>query len=535
MLAFLLVSVFVLFTDAHSRNFTPITIQTTSAPSIRLSVIGTYRNNSFNTNAAEIAAHDPGTQRLFIVNGDKLAIDVLDIHNPYHPRFLFAIDVSSFGAPTSVAVKRGRVAVAVLNVLEPAGSGSVVFFDVHGTQRNAIRVGAVPDMVTFTPDGRYVLVAIEGEPLDYLENTPDPEGGVGIIDISQGVRKATLVTADFKAFHKEDLIAKGVRIYGPDASAAQDLEPEYIAVSRDAKTAWVTLQENNALAIVDIQNSQVTAVLPLGLKDYSLPGNGLDASDIDDAINIRPWPVFGMYQPDAIAAYQIEGKYYLVTANEGDSRDKDGFSEEARIGDEEIILDADAFPGADALKEETNLGRLKITTVNGDVDDDGDFDELWAYGGRSFSIWSAETGELLFDSADQFEQITRLAAPEGFNSQDDQNEFDSRSDDKGPEPEGITVGKIDGRVYAFILLERTGGIMIYDVTDPHRGRFVQYINNRNFDGDPEAGTGGDLGPEGVLFIPQGKSPIDHPLLVVANETSDSMTLYRIDSDRLRHR
>ncbi len=460
---------------------------------------------------------------------------MLDIDNPSQPRFLFPIDVSAFGAPTSVAVSRGKVAVAVINALEPAGSGRVVFFDVHGTQRNAISVGAVPDMVTFTPDGRYVLVAIEGEPIDYLDNTPDPESGVGIIDISRGVGNATLVTADFKAFNKADLMAKGVRIYGPGASAAQDLEPEYIAVSQDSKTAWVTLQENNALAIVDIQHGQVTDVLPLGLKDYSLPGNGLDASDIDDAINIRPWPVFGMYQPDAIAVYEIQGKSYLVTANEGDSRDKDGFSEEARIGDDEIVLDANAFPDADLLKEDANLGRLKISTVNGDMDDDGDFDELWAYGGRSFSIWSAETGELLFDSADQFEQITRLAVPEGFNSQDDRNEFDSRSDDKGPEPEGITVGKVVGRVYAFVLLERTGGIMVYDITDPHAGRFVQYINNRNFNGDPETGKGGDLGPEGVLFIPKQKSPVDHPLLVVANETSDSVTLYRIDSTPLRRR
>jgi hypothetical protein len=268
---------------------------------------------------------------------------------------------------------------------------------------------------------------------------------------------------------------------------------------------------------------KITSIVPLGFKDHSEAGNGFDASNRDDAINIQTHPVFGMYQPDAIATYEVQGETYVVTANEGDARDYDGFSEEDRVKD--LDLDPTAFPDADTLQADENLGRLNITTTLGDTDGDGDYDQLFAYGARSFSIWDAE-GNLVWDSGDQFEQKLAALLPDDFNATNDENDsFDNRSDDKGPEPEGVTIGRVGSRIYAFIGLERVGGIMMYDITDPDNPQFVNYVNNRDFSGDAEAGTAGDLGPEGVLFIDQDQSPTGQNLLVVTNEISGTTTVY----------
>lgn len=515
-------------------GFDPIVVEG-ETPSIRLEVLGTYRTGIFDANAAEIAAHDPGTQRLFVVNVADQAIDVLDIQEPSHPIQLFAIDVSGFGFPTSVAVHEQLVAAAMGNAVN-TDPGTVAFFDVDGNHLDDVTVGAAPDMVIFTPNGRQVLSANGAEANDDL--TADPEGSISIIDISRGLHRATVTNVGFTRFNdqKDELLQSGIRIIVPGATVAEDLEPEYIAASHDSRTAWVTLEPNNALAIVDIKRGEVTDLVPLGVKDHSLPGNELDASDRDDAIKIRNWPVFGMYQPDAIAAYRARGQTFLVTANEGKDIDLNAFEEEVTV--EDAILDPGTFPDAVELQQRENLGRLRISPVNADPDGDGDFDKLFAFGGRSFSIWSAD-GVLVFDSGADFEKITALAVPAYFNTTDARNTFDDRSDRRGPEPEGVTTGRAFGRTYAFTVLERNGGVMVYDVSDPHVPRFEQYINNRNFAVDPgqvcqvgvpetpECAAVGDLKPEGALFISSEDSPIDIPLLVIANEASGSTTLYGI--------
>jgi hypothetical protein len=362
----------------------------------------------------------------------------------------------------------------------------------------------------------------------------DPEGSVSIIDISRGVSRARVKTAGFGRFNKckNRLINDGVRIFGPNATVAQDLEPEYIAVAKHSPFAWVTLQENNAVAVLNLYSGRITDVLPLGVKDHGLAGYGIDASNKDKAINIATYDnLFGLLQPDAIAAYGSWGRRYLVTANEGDARDYDTFSEEERVKD--LDLDPDMFPDADALQEKDVLGRLKITTALGDWDKDGDYDELYSYGGRSFSIFApTKRGlRLVFDSGDQLEQITAAALPFNFNSTNDENDsFDNRSDDKGPEPEGLTLGTIFGRTYLFLGLERVGGIMVYDITDAQSPEFVQYINNRDFNAE-DIEDAGDLAPEGLVFIPATQSPTGDNLLAVANEVSGTTTLYKIDVSR----
>ncbi len=494
------------------------------AQGIELNPIGTYETGFFDEGGAEIVAYDHHSHRMFVVSGATKSIDIIDISNPNAPSLVSMIDVSTYGAnANSVAVYHGVVAVAIED-WDKQAPGVVAFFNTDGIPYGAVIAGALPDMIKFTPNGKFVLVANEGEPND--DYSIDPEGSVSIIRMPRNPSQITqddVCTADFSQFIELD---PAIRIYGPGSSIAQDLEPEYITVSRNSKTAWVALQENNAIAVVDIKECRIESVFPLGYKDYSLIGQGIDASNKDSAINIRNWPVYGMYQPDSIASYHTYGYGELiVTANEGDSRDYDGFSEEERIKD--ITLDPTVFPNAEDLQDKTALGRLKISNVSGDLDGDGDFDELYSYGARSFSIWTGD-GTLLFDSGDQFEQITAELIPNDFNSNNDENDsMDSRSDDKGPEPEALALAKIHDRTYAFIGLERVGGIMVYDITSPTQSEFVQYITTRNFSGDPVQGTAGDLAPEGMYFVSKSHSPIDKPLLLVANEVSGTTTIFEI--------
>ena len=266
----------------------------------------------------------------------------------------------------------------------------------------------------------------------------------------------------------------------------------------------------------------------LGLVTVNAPDTGLDTSDSPAAINITNRPVFGMYQPDAIAAFEAAGETFLVTANEGDVREYAGFAEAARVSS--LPLDPVAFPPtvAGALKASGVMGRLNVTKSLGDTDGDGDHDALYAFGARSFTIRTTD-GAVVYDSGADFERITAAALPLNFNASNTNNTLDNRSDDKGPEPEGVALGVVGGRTYAFVGLERIGGVMVYDVTDPQDVRFVQYVNTRNFAANPNTDAAGDLGPEGLTFVPAADSPNGRPLLVVANEVSGTVGVFEVES------
>ncbi|MEZ5275184.1 MAG: choice-of-anchor I family protein [Opitutaceae bacterium] len=305
------------------------------------------------------------------------------------------------------------------------------------------------------------------------------------------------------------------------------VDPWTIAVINDNDFQVAAIDIDESTGTFTLSDGYVPEQTVLGIIDVQL--NGLDASDRDDGINIRQWPVFGMYQPDGIDTFKVGGKTYLITANEGDAREYDGYAEEERAKD--IELDPSVFPLAKVLQKNENLGRLTITTANGDNDGDGDYDQLYAFGARSFSIWD-DKGNLVYDSKDAVEQIIANdpAFAPYFNSNNDENDsFESRSDNKGPEPESVVVGTVGLKPYAFVGLERIGGIMVFDLSDPSAPEFVQYINPRDFDPDLEGTAIGDLGPEGLVFIPAWQSPIWRPLLGVANEISGTVTLYRIDA------
>jgi len=926
----------------------------THAQDLNINRISTYSTAIFDEGAAEISGFEATTNRIYFTNADANTIDVLDATNPSIPAFLFSINMSSYGGGVnSVVVLDGAIAVAVEADIKQ-DNGSIVFFDLDGNFINEVTAGALPDMVTATSDKMTLVVANEGEPND--DYTIDPEGSITVIDISAGIASATATQIDFSFFNdkKQNLINRGVRIYGPGASVAQDLEPEYVAIAKNDTRAYVALQENNAYAIVDLTTNTLIDILPLGYKnhnsgratsnnivlneaiempslgtphtpgadpvklggfsglyfdeaastpssyvfytipdrgpnaatvkkavvtpgvsqnlrpfklpnyqarivkltvnpntnavtlepsifltapdgttpisgrgnipgfdeipvalsapgtayqsqdyqddmgndyealpydrfggdfegilkdndgnfwmcdeyrpaiykfnpsgqlisrfvpegtsllgdtpqavgyygdetlpavyskrranrgfeaiaynpatnviyafiqtpmynpssstkdnsdvirilaidgatgipveeyvyllennanrafdigrvdkigdavytgngkfmvlerDSSVPGDdegkkyifeinltgatnvlgtsllleelsaddllangiqavvktkvlnlpsigyqasdkpeglallpggnlavlndndfglagagitdnsilglisfaddfGMDASNKDDAINITNWPTLGMYNPDAIDTYEANGKTFVVTANEGDSRDYDGYSEEERVKD--LVLDPVAYPNAATLQEDENLGRLKTTTATGDYDGDGDIDQIYSYGARSFSIWD-EYGNLVWDSADELENILATEIPANFNSTNDENDsFDNRSDDKGPEPEAIEIGTLFGQTFAFVGLERVGGIVVYNITNPKAPEFVQYINARDFSGDLEA-NGTDSGVEGLVFVSAKDSPNGQPLLISSNEVSGTISIFEIES------
>ena len=500
--------------------------------------LGTYATGLFDEGAAEIVAFDAATQRLFFVNAAEAQVVVLDASDPADLTLAFTLDVTPYGASAnSVAVAKGIVAVAV-EAAPKTDPGVVAFFDVSGAFLGTVGVGALPDAVAFSPDGSTVVVANEGEPND--DYTVDPEGSISLIDLSSGVAGAAVTTVGFADFNVGGTRALDpqIRIFGPGASVAQDLEPEFAAVSPDGTTAYVSIQENNALAVVDLATGAVD-LLPLGYKNHALAGNALDPSNRDDGIAISTWPVYGMYQPDGIAAYSIGGATYVFTANEGDARDYDGYSEETRIKD--LAADPVAIPDAAFLQDDARLGRLTTTTTMGDSDGDGDVESFFAFGARSLSIHAAD-GTRVWDSGDDIERqiallISKEVLPEdAFNATNDENDpFDNRSDDKGPEPEGVVVGEVDGRTFAFVGLERVSAVILYDVSDPLAPTYAGLLINRNFGVDVQLPDGsinpaaGDLGPEGLAFISAAESPTGQALLVTSNEISGTVTVWGLGS------
>ena len=491
------------------------------------------KSTGTSANGAEISAFDPSSNRVYTVAGPVMEYYALNnagvLTGPTNMPFGFTSPGNNI-LPNSVAIKNGIVAVgyAIVDAVSNAQQiGVLAFYNSStGAYINHVSVGYLPDMIIFTPDGTKVLTANEGEPNSYGQgNSFDPEGSVSIVDISGGVASATVQTAGFTSFNPQiaALRAAGVRIYGPGATVAQDLEPEYIAFSADGSKAFVTLQEANAIAEVDIATATVTQILPLGLKNHNLVGNGLDASDRDlspafstGTINIQNWPIYGMYQPDAISGFTAGGVRYYITANEGDSRAYTGFSEEMRVGAGGYVLDPTVFPNAATLKLNQNLGRLQLTNATGDTDGDGDFDEIHAFGARSFTIWNSSFAPV-FDCGDQLEQITAAQLPGRFNADNTDggfSTFDSRSDNKGPEPEAVTTGTVNGVLYAFVGSERSGDVFVYDITDPNAPVFKQYIDHPD-----------DFGVEGLLFVPANESPTGKALVIATSEISRTVTVY----------
>ncbi|WP_052344309.1 choice-of-anchor I family protein [Bacillus ndiopicus] len=465
--------------------------------------------------ATEIVAYNADNQKYYVINGTTKQIEVVALPSTtsfaslkveksinleqglkkIKPTFTYG-DVTSISVNTELDLIVAAVQAAGTN-----DNGLAVFLDYDGTIQHIVEAGKQPDMITFTPDGKKVLVANEGEPRDGYDKAVDPEGSVTVIDLANGVTNATAQTVTFKALdeRREELVASGV-IIKKNTLPSVDFEPEYITVNQASDKAYVTLQEANAIAILDLTTNEWIDVKSLGFKDHSLEKNALDFRK-DKKIAIQPENLLGIYMPDGITSYEVNGKTYLVTANEGDSRDWNGYINEVETeldGNEIVLFDASDYDGLDASK-------------------------TYSFGARSFSIYEADTMKQVYDSGSDFEKITAKAFPEYFNVSNNNTKIDNRSGKKGPEPEDVKIGQIGDRFYAFVGLERIGGIMMYDITNPNAPTFVQYVNERDFSADIK----GDVSPEGLAFIPAEKSPTGLPTLLAAHEVSGTVATFTI--------
>ena len=525
-----------------------------------------------NLTSAEIVQYHADTQTIYATNGETNAIAVIAadtvsttaMSDPINTTNLTVSDITlpadidgvTLGSLTSIAISGDLMAVAVPADVK-TDNGYVLFYNGLDTSApvflDSVVVGALPDMVTFTPDGGKVLVANEGEPSD--DYTIDPEGSISVINIlASGEPEETATSVSFTGFNgsQDDLVAQGMMFPNPSGrtikgvdiatTVAQDLEPEYITATNDV--AYVSLQENNGLAILDLEELTVE-IVGLGVKSWS--DLNIDIQE-DGSVSFGQYDgLYGVYQPDTIANYSWKDATFIVTANEGDAREyffdsadeatclsegglefdeDDGclaFIDEVKVED----LTAEANSELADLQANGEADDLRVTNAMGDADGNGEYDAAYAYGSRSFTIWD-QNGLAVYDSGDDFERITASVHGASFNNGDDENEGDSRSENKGPEPEALTIGVIGDRTYAFVGTERMGGIFVYDVTNPYDVQFADYIINRDLTEGLEAtDVIGDLAPESLVFVSADDSASGVPLLLVGNEVSGTVTVWQI--------
>lgn len=530
-----------------------------ASAALQLDRLGSYESRVFDESATEIAAYDPSTQQVYVTNGKDDTVDVIDLSDPSAPARTGSLQFDALPghpgayASNSVSLARGILAVS-LEAPATGQRGLIAFYRACRPVTDCadplaiVPAGYLPDAVAFSPEGTKVLSANEGEAAEVAdgENLPaiNPPGSLTLVEVAHRPFRVVRTTQlSFDAFEPGGSKALGpdmatisaprsatgapyVRIHPQAPSVAADLEPEYVTFAPDGTLAYATLQENNAIAVLDVRSRMIDRLLPLGWKNHANPRNALDANKNDGVARLETQPFYGLFLPDAIAAYSVDGVPILVTANEGDARDPADFGDYGdEISLEDIDLDDSVFPHEEELRDGDGLGDKNVSRIDGDLDGDGQYEEIVIFGARSFSLWDGRNGNLVFDSGSAFEEVTAAALPGHFNASNDDNSLDDRSDNKGPEPEALALGTLDGRTYAFIGLERVSGIMVYDITNPHRPQFVTYRNDRDFSLPVEEQE--DLGPEGIVFVPAAHSPNDQPLLLVSSEVSGSLTVYGI--------
>lgn len=457
---------------------------------------------------------------------DSESVDLLD-GNDIDVKSIVEANCEGFtyGDMTSVAVSAdGTKLAAAVQAEGYADNGRVAVFtcDADGTLtfEQAYETGVQPDMVTFTPDDSRILTANEGEPREgYADGAVDPAGSVTVITVADG----TAVNVDFTAYdsneERQKLVDAGI-VMKKDTVPSEDLEPEYIAAGND--TAYVTLQEANAIAVIDLDSLKVEGIYSAGYEDYSTTAVDIDKKD--EAYNPAVYESLrGIRMPDGVALYSVDGVDYIVTANEGDSREWGDYLNE----DERDFGDGQTSPSGKITAENSGLTGKVVFFDSSDYDGlDSGLD--YVFGGRSFTVFRADKSGLteIYDSGSDFEAKTAEYIPENFNCSNDDKSLDDRSGKKGPESESITVGTVGERTYAFIGLERVGGVMVYDITDPAETVYVNYINSRDFSED----IAGDDSPEGLCFIPAADSADGNAYLLAACEVSGTVAAYELTAN-----
>jgi hypothetical protein len=480
--------------------------------------IGTYKTTK--QQGSEIVAFDKASKKMFTTNGADNSLDITPVGVDGTLGTTTSISLAPYGAGVqSVTAMNGKVAVAVGSTNKVTQKGKVVIFDTNGALISQTQVGYLPDMVTFNEDGTKVIVANEGEPDASSGTYVDVAGTIGIVTVA-----STDASDNTNGYAEVDFSAATltaatdgtpVRLGGtPSNNKALDIEPEYITVS--GNYAYVTLQENNAVAKVNISGETPTLELvkSFGAKDYTSE-NTIDIEEEGYALLKNYNGLYGLYMPDSIASYTVDGSTYLVTANEGDGREycssADAACDNPIFADEKKIskLDLSGSIAADYANEND----LKVMTDMGEIG--GVYEKLYTFGARSFTIWD-ENGELVWDSGDEFAKLTSKFMPTLFNQDD--GDIDGRSGNKGVEPEALAVGKVGNKTYAFVGFERQNVIVVYDITVPTKSKFVKFINTQ---------ADGDISPEGMKFVEASNSPTGNALLFVAFEMSGSTSIFEI--------
>lgn len=457
---------------------------------------------------------------------DSESVDLLD-GNDIDVKSIVEANCEGFtyGDMTSVAVSAdGTKLAAAVQAEGYADNGRVAVFTCNAdgtlTFEQAYETGVQPDMVTFTPDDSRILTANEGEPREgYADGAVDPAGSVTVITVADG----TAVNVDFTAYdsneERQKLVDAGI-VMKKDTVPSEDLEPEYIAAGND--TAYVTLQEANAIAVIDLDSLKVEGIYSAGYEDYSTTAVDIDKKD--EAYNPAVYESLrGIRMPDGVALYSVDGVDYIVTANEGDSREWGDYLNE----DERDFGDGQTSPTGKITAENSGLTGKVVFFDSSDYDGlDSGLD--YVFGGRFFTVFRADESGLteIYDSGSDFEAKTAEYIPENFNCSNDDKSLDDRSGKKGPESESITVGTVGERTYAFIGLERVGGVMVYDITDPAETVYVNYINSRDFSED----IAGDDSPEGLCFIPAADSADGNAYLLAACEVSGTVAAYELTAN-----
>lgn len=496
----------------------------------------------------EILAYDADLKKAFVTNGAVGGFDILSFKDLKSGQFTQVestkrVVIEDYGKAgiteiidvkniTSIASHPTEDLIAIAAYGEKTDRGYIIFADKEGKYVKHVQVGFLPDMVTFTPDGKKAIVANEGEPEN--ENVAnDPAGSISVIDIPSFEHTELLFT--------EEMLDEKVRMsfQGKGKSYLAQLEPEYVTVSPDSATAYVTLQENNAVATVDLLDNKILKVKGLGVIDHSVVGNEMDANKDDKAIGIEKAPILTFHMPDAIDTFTVADKTYIITPNEGDSRDYADWEEYSEVAEVKKAGTLNNLPTNLKIEhykgytqeelDDFDFNKIKdykATIENGLNAEGTAYEAIYGYGGRSFSIFEASTMKQVYDSGSEIERIIAEKTPQYFNTNSDEMKVDNRSDDKGPEPETAIVGEMNGKQYAFIALERYSGIMVYDLTDVEKPKFVTLISSRNFSiKDATKEAAGDVSPEGLHFIHASESPTGKALLVATHEVSGTVAVY----------
>lgn len=498
----------------------------------QLTYVTTFSANNGNTGAGEIISFDSSTKRVFATQSSGLShgVNWFDFSNPAAPTAggfvdfsnLYGNGASGIASLTSVAIDpmgRGFGVAAVVPTLNADYStlGRIGIFDTStGAILNTLDIGYHPDSVSFTPDGSRILIANEGEYVDIPSQVNRP-GGISVVDLAgvtslnkgttlAGLTQSSVTTRDFTGVDISSARYNSLpgATNGAVESAINNIEPEYIT-SIGGK-AYASLQEANAIGVYDLNTNQWTNVFSMGTRAM----NNVDLTR-RNGINLEATtPFVGLPMPDTIASFQHGGKTYIVTANEGDARGAD----DADVMRVSAARTAGLF--APGVEIDTKYNNLNISIIDG-LDENGKIVVPHVYGGRGFSVIDAETGQVVYDSLNStgtnFESIISQLDPGVWPAPIN---LDDRSDDKGPEPEALTIGEIDGVMYLFVGMERSDNILMFSLADPTNPQFVQLVR-----------VGSSEAPESMAFLDKDLSGLDQDYLLVSYEDTNDIQVFSV--------